>query len=75
MLLVWVYHLRPNCTHGAPMAYVPLVIRWGLDASSDLLRQRARCTKCGHKGSTLRHPSWIDSSVGVGSFPTDRMTT
>jgi hypothetical protein len=24
------------------------------------------------KGSTLQHPSWIDSSVDVGSFPADR---
>ena len=34
------------------------MIRWGADASSDKLRQRARCTACGHKGATIQHPGW-----------------
>jgi hypothetical protein len=28
------------------------VIRWGADASSDVLRRAGRCTVCGHKGAT-----------------------
>jgi hypothetical protein len=52
----WVY--CEKCLHHAPMALVPLIIRWGADASSDQLRRRARCTKCGHKGATLQHPGW-----------------
>jgi Spy/CpxP family protein refolding chaperone len=48
----WVYYQK--CLHHAPMALVPLIIRWGADTSSDRLRQRARCTKCGHKGATLQ---------------------
>src|SRR6185312_17348562 len=32
------------------------VIRWGRDASSAVLRKRARCTRCGHKGATVQHP-------------------
>ena len=32
------------------------VIRWGRDASSDVLRKRARWTACGHKGGTIQHP-------------------
>jgi hypothetical protein len=33
------YH--PLCQHSAPMAVAPLIIRWGPDASSDVLRQCA----------------------------------
>ena len=57
---VWVYYTRyvPLCQHRAPMALAPLIIRWGPDASSDMLRQCARCTACGHKGATLGHPGW-----------------
>jgi hypothetical protein len=39
------------------MPLAPYAIRWGLDASSNLLRERARCTRCGHLGATLMHPS------------------
>jgi hypothetical protein len=35
------------------MALAPLIIRWGGDASSDLLRRSARCTRCGNKGADL----------------------
>src|SRR5262245_6455512 len=46
---VWVYCARyiPPCQHHAPMALAPLIIRWGPDTSSDVLRQCARCTVCG----------------------------
>jgi hypothetical protein len=33
----WVYCER--CLHHAPVAFVPLMIRWGADASSDRLRR------------------------------------
>jgi len=38
----WVY--CEKCMHHAPMALVPLIIRCGVEASSDRLRERARCT-------------------------------
>jgi hypothetical protein len=69
----WVYCESGSCHHRAPMAFAPLVIRWGPDASSDRLRRSARCTKCGHKGASLRHPSWVDMVVGVQPFPTDAL--
>jgi hypothetical protein len=50
-------------------AFVPLMIRWGGDASSDKLRRCARCTVCGHKGATLQHPSWVDRGIGFQPFP------
>ena len=38
--------------HGAPMALVPFMNRWGPDTSSDRLRRSARCEECGAKGAT-----------------------
>jgi|SRR5580692_8317494 hypothetical protein len=58
-----------KCLHHAPMALVPLIIRWGAEASSDQLRQRARCTKCGHRGATLQHPGWAGTHIGFQPFP------
>jgi hypothetical protein len=50
------------------------VIRYGPNASSDIIRQRARCTVCGHKGAMLRYPSWVNRTVGVQPFPVERMS-
>jgi hypothetical protein len=41
----------------------------GCDASSDLLRQSARCTKYGRKGEALKHPSWAGMHIGFKPFP------
>jgi hypothetical protein len=70
---VWVYCARyvPPCQHHAPMALAPLIIRWSPDASSDVLRQCARCTVCGHKGATLQHPGWIENGIGWQPFPVE----
>jgi hypothetical protein len=66
----WVHCESGNCHHKAPMAIAPLIIRWGPNVSSDKLRRCARCTKCGHKGASLRAPSYINIQVGVQPFPT-----
>ena len=63
----WVY--CEKCLHHAPKALVPLIIRWGADTSSDRLRERARCTKCGHRGATLQHPGWAVTHIGFQPFP------
>jgi hypothetical protein len=34
----------------------------GPDASSDMLRRSARCSKCGAKGATLTLPSWVSTN-------------
>jgi hypothetical protein len=65
----WVWAWCERCQHHAPMAFVPLMIRWGANASSDKLRRRARCTACGHKGATLQHPGWAGELVGFQPFP------
>jgi hypothetical protein len=33
----------------------------------------ARCTRCGHKGAQLTHPSWAGLNVGFAPFPVDRL--
>ncbi|MFZ1923968.1 MAG: hypothetical protein WAU57_20310 [Xanthobacteraceae bacterium] len=63
----WVYCER--CHHRAPMVFVPLMIRWGKDASSDMLRRCAKCSACGHKGANLSHPGWVDKNTGFAPFP------
>jgi hypothetical protein len=61
---LWVNCANWQCRHKALMALTPLIIRWGPDASSDVLRASARCSVCGRKGGTLQHPSWMGSDVG-----------
>jgi hypothetical protein len=39
----WCWVACEHCMHRKPVAFVPFIIRWGPDASSDLLRQAARC--------------------------------
>jgi hypothetical protein len=70
---VWVYCTRyaQLCQDHAPMALAPLVIRWGSDTSSDMLRRCACCTRCGNKGATLQCPGWVANGVADWApFPT-----
>jgi hypothetical protein len=57
------------CDHRVAVALVPFVIRWGSDASSDMLRRNTRCAACGRRGATLQHPSWGDAVTGWQPFP------
>ena len=65
----WLYCER--CPHYAPMAFAAPVILWGANAPSDKLRQCARCTGCGGKGATLKHPTWGGNNIGFLPFPTE----
>src|SRR5271167_1543407 len=65
----WVWLHCESCLHHSPLACAVPVIRWGADASSDVLRQRARCTACGRKGATLQHPGWAGEHIGFIPFP------
>src|SRR4029079_7216559 len=62
---------RVACLHRAPLALAPFVIRWGAQASSNVMRQRLRCAVCGHRGAVLQHPSWIDAQSGEQPFPAE----
>jgi hypothetical protein len=63
--------INVQCRHRRPMALTPFIIRWTADASSDVLRQRARCTRCGRRGAVLQHPSWLDIGREWAPFPVD----
>ena len=65
----WCWVVCERCLHRRPVAFVPLIIRWGPDASSNLIRRSARCTVCGGKGATLHHPSWAGMDLGWEPFP------
>jgi len=47
----------------------PVIIRWGCDASCNLVRAWARCAKCGRLGADLQHPSWEDQASVGSHFP------
>jgi hypothetical protein len=59
------------CRHRRPIALTPFIIRWTAEASSDLLRRRALCTRCGRRGAILQHPSWVDTVREWAAFPLD----
>ena len=71
---LWVHCANWQCRHSAPMALAPLIIRWGPDTSSDMLRRSARCSRCGHKGATLQTPSWGSAAFGYKAFPVEPAT-
>lgn len=41
----------------------------GAGASTEVLRERARCTACGRRGAALQHPSWAGEQTGFEPFP------
>jgi hypothetical protein len=49
-----------------------LLIRWGMDASSDRLRASARCSRCGRKGAVIQRPSWSVRDGDWQRFPVQR---
>jgi hypothetical protein len=65
----WCWVVCEGCLHRKPVAFVPLIIRSDPDASSDVLRRSARCTKCGRKGAVLQHPNWAGMRIGFEPFP------
>jgi len=44
------------------VAFVPLIIRWGPEASSNLIRRSERCTM----GATLQHPCGAGMDLWTG---------
>lgn len=65
----WVWLCCERCQHHSPLACAVAVIRWGAGASSEVLRERARCTACGRRGAALQHPSWAGEQTGFEPFP------
>jgi hypothetical protein len=65
----WSWLYCNGCGRGKGAALAPFAIRWGLDASSDLIRNSVRCEACGAKGATMIHPSYEDLQYGWSDFP------
>lgn len=66
---VWITCAGDRCGHRRPVALAPYVIRWGGRASSDRLRQAARCERCGHRGASITLPSWGGLDLPERAFP------
>ena len=45
-----------RCFRRTPTALAPWIIRWGAEASSDMLRRSAQYTESGRKGATIQIP-------------------
>jgi hypothetical protein len=69
----WFWIKCTRCPHMAAVAIVPYIIRWGPDGWQDMLREVARCTKCGKRGVALQHPSWGGSDTGWAPIPIGQM--
>jgi len=66
---VWVHCEARDCHHRAPVELAGIVARFGSGKTSNLLRERAKCSRCGALRATLRLPSWVDSRTGTAPFP------
>jgi hypothetical protein len=72
---VWLYCDRRECQHQAPIALAVPMILYGVHASSETLRRRARCCACGGLGAGLRLPSSDNPAIGGAAFPVAEMKT
>jgi hypothetical protein len=68
----WFWVHCDGCRRSRALPLAPFVIRWGPEASSDMLRRNLTCTVCGHRGASLQHPSWVDSQIGLQAFPVEQ---
>ena len=71
----WLWVHCERCQHRSPAALVPLIIRWGADASSDVLRRCARCTRCGRKGASIQIPGWGGLEAPIRGWPKPPLNT
>ena len=65
----WLWCGNPECGRSVPIAVVPLIIRWGPNASIEKLKRAALCAVCGHKGATIGGRSWVDPKIGFQPWP------
>jgi hypothetical protein len=55
---LWVLCNNRSCMRRSAIPLAPFVIRYGADASSDVLRRNFTCSGCGRRGASLQVPSW-----------------
>jgi hypothetical protein len=67
----WVWWHCVRCQRYVAVPLAPFIIRWGADASSDLLRRHPRCTRCGTRGGLIQMPSIHTSETPYLPFPVE----
>lgn len=60
---------NPACGRRVATQLPAFIEKFGPDASSDLVRDTARCAECGHKGVTTTTPSWAGADKRWSVFP------
>jgi hypothetical protein len=71
---VWLQCPRWACLRAAPVALTPAIILWGLNASSDMLRECTRCSTCGNRGGVdVKCPGWGGTLARLAAFPVERL--
>lgn len=65
----WVWMDCAACRRHVPVPIAPWMIRWGCAASTDVMRERSRCSKCGHVGALIYCPSIRNVEDGFPAFP------
>ena len=71
---VWVHCQARDCHYRAPMKLAGVIARFGDGMTSNVLRERTRCSLCGALGATLRLPSWVSAVSGTAPFPETEAT-
>lgn len=69
---IWLYCADHQCGHHIATTLAWAVIKYGPDASTNVLRENARCAVCGKKGALIQLPSWHNAIEGVAKFPIER---
>lgn len=65
----WFYCDTLDCTHHVGIRFKTLAERYGAATRWDDMLARMKCTKCGHRGATARHPSHDVNTQGWQRFP------
>jgi hypothetical protein len=74
-VVIWCEGRLPGgypCLHSGAAAIVPHMIRHGPAAPISQMLACFRCTKCGHRGVSMMHPSWGRTNDGFPPFPVAR---
>lgn len=69
---IWVYCPVKECNHKAAVAYATFAIRWGMNATTQMIRRRFRCSRCGNLGALIRTPSWSVEHQFFQALPVDK---
>ena len=65
----WFYCDTITCTYHAAIRFRTLIDKHGPDIGMDAILGRMRCPRCGHRGATMRAPSWGADGKGFTPFP------